>query len=115
MESLEDARKVAAIGTVTSWFNEQDLKNRGFTNLVSAQAPADNVKKLMNGEVQLCVFTDITVGDIVKSASRFSLRLLTPSATPTVNGVPISLTNPNQHTCLSVHWLRNEHRGRVST
>jgi len=80
MESLEDARKVAAIGTVTSWFNEQDLKNRGFTNLVSSQLPAANVKKLMNGEVQLCVFTDITVGDIVKSAG-YSMDDLEPVAT----------------------------------
>ncbi len=29
---------------------------------------------------------------------------------PTVNGVPIPLTNQNQHTRLTIHWLRNEHR-----
>lgn len=80
MDSLEDARKVAAIGTVTSWFNEQDLKNRGFTNLVSSQVPADSVKKLMNGEVKLCVLTDITAGDIVKSAG-YSMDDIEPIAT----------------------------------
>jgi polar amino acid transport system substrate-binding protein len=80
LDSLEDARKVAAIGTVTSWFNEQDLKNRGFTNLVSSQLPADCVKKLMNGEVKLCVLTDITAGDIVKSAG-YSMDDLEPVAT----------------------------------
>ncbi len=80
MDSLEDARKVAAIGTVTSWFNEQDLKNRGFTNLVSSQVPADSVKKLMNDEVKLCVLTDITASDIVKSAG-YSMDDLEPVAT----------------------------------
>ncbi|HQP25864.1 MAG TPA: transporter substrate-binding domain-containing protein [Smithellaceae bacterium] len=80
MNSLEDARKVSAIGTVTSWFNEQDLKIRGFTNLVSSQRPADSVKKLMNGEVKLCVLTDITAGDIVKSAG-YTMDDLEPVAT----------------------------------
>ncbi|HOG82610.1 MAG TPA: transporter substrate-binding domain-containing protein [Smithellaceae bacterium] len=80
MNSLEDARKVSAIGTVTNWFNEQDLKNRGFTNLVSSQRPADSVKKLMNGEVKLCVLTDITAGDIVKSAG-YTMDDLEPVAT----------------------------------
>jgi polar amino acid transport system substrate-binding protein len=80
MNSLEDARKVAAIGTVTSWFNEQDLRNRGFTNLVSSQLPADSIRKLMNGEVQLCVITDITAGEIVKSAG-YSMDDIEPIAT----------------------------------
>ena len=80
MNSLEDARKVAAIGTTANWFNEQDLKDRGFTNLVSSPLPTDNVRKLMQGEVQLAVFTDITVADIVKNAG-YTMDDLEPVAT----------------------------------
>ncbi|MCK9378222.1 MAG: ABC transporter substrate-binding protein, partial [Syntrophobacterales bacterium] len=66
--SLEEARKVAAIATTTDWFTEQYLKSKGFTNLVSSPLPGANVKQLMKGEVQLAVFTDITVPEIVKNA-----------------------------------------------
>ncbi|MFA5321231.1 MAG: transporter substrate-binding domain-containing protein, partial [Smithella sp.] len=59
---------------------EQDLKDRGFTNLVSAPLPTDNVRKLMQGEVQLAVFTDITVADIVKNAG-YTMDDLEPIAT----------------------------------
>jgi polar amino acid transport system substrate-binding protein len=68
IKSLEDAKKVPAIATTANWFTEQDLKGRGFTNLVSDPLPAENVRKLIQGEVQLSVFTDITVADIVKNA-----------------------------------------------
>jgi polar amino acid transport system substrate-binding protein len=80
MKSLEDARKVTAIGSTANWFNEQDLKDRGFTNLVSSVLPTDNVRKLMQGEVQLAVFTDITVADIVKNAG-YTMDDLEPVAT----------------------------------
>jgi polar amino acid transport system substrate-binding protein len=68
INSLEEARKIAAIATTTDWFTEQYLKSRGFTNLVSSPLPTTNVKQLISGEVQLSVFTDITVPEIVKNA-----------------------------------------------
>ena len=68
INSLEEAMKVAAIATTTGWFTEQHLKSKGFTNLVSSPLPVTNVRQLMNGEVQLSVFTDITVPEIVKNA-----------------------------------------------
>jgi polar amino acid transport system substrate-binding protein len=68
INSLDEARKTAAIATTANWFTEQDLKNRGFTNLVSVPLPTDNVRMLMQGEVKLSVFTDITVAEIVKNA-----------------------------------------------
>jgi len=52
--------------------------------------------------------------DIGRAGGPGGLWVLAPAndshPLPTVNGVPIPLTNPNQHTRLSVHWLRNEHR-----
>ena len=77
ISSLEDARKVAAIATTTNWFTEQDLKNKGFMNLVSSPLPETSVKQLMNGEVQLSVFTDITIPEIVKKAG-YSMDDLEP-------------------------------------
>ena len=68
IKSLAEARKVAAIATTTDWFTEQDLKSKGFTNLVSSPVPATSVKQLMSGKVQLSIFTDITVPEIVKNA-----------------------------------------------
>lgn len=66
--SLDDARKVAAIATTTNWFTEQHLRREGFTNLLSSPDPRANVRQLMNGEVQLSIFTDITIPEIVREA-----------------------------------------------
>lgn len=68
LNSLEDAQRLASIATTTSWFTEQYLKNKGFTNLVSSPLPATNIKQLMDGTVQVSVFTDITMPEIVKKA-----------------------------------------------
>ncbi len=77
MNSVDDARKMAAIATTSNWFTEQDLKSRGFTNLVSSALPTDNVRKLMKGEVELSVFTDITIPQIVRNAG-YSMDDLEP-------------------------------------
>ena len=68
IKSLEEAKKIKAIATTTDWFTEQYLKDKGFTNLVSSPLPVTGVKQLMNGEVQVSVFTDITIPEIVKNA-----------------------------------------------
>jgi polar amino acid transport system substrate-binding protein len=77
LNNIDDARKVTAIGTTSNWFTEQDLKSRGFTNLASSRLPTDSVRKLMRGEVQLSVFTDITVPQIAKNAG-YSMDDLEP-------------------------------------
>lgn len=68
INSLDEARQLAAIATTTNWFTEQHLKREGFTNLLSAPDPVTNVRQLMNGEAQLSVFTDITIPEIVRRA-----------------------------------------------
>jgi len=75
--SLDEARNVAAIATTTNWFTEQQLKREGFGNLVSSPDPRANVRQLMNGEVQLSVFTDITIPEIVREAG-YSMTDLEP-------------------------------------
>ena len=68
VDSMEDARNVASIATTTQWWTEQYLQAAGFTNLVSSQDPADNVRQLMRGEVKLAIFTDITIPEIARNA-----------------------------------------------
>lgn len=75
--TLDDARRVAAIATTTNWFTEQRLKGEGFTNLVSSPQPVTSVRQLMKGEVQLSIFTDITVPAIVEEAG-YTLDELQP-------------------------------------
>ncbi|PNS36236.1 transporter substrate-binding domain-containing protein, partial [Mesotoga sp. B105.6.4] len=65
---LESAKTVAAIGTTTNWWTEQLLKEMGFENLVSSLNPLDTVVQLFEGETDLAVFTDLTVGELVKNA-----------------------------------------------
>ncbi len=66
--SLEDARKLASVGTVSSWFSTQYLQGLGFTNLVSDRDPGVMAKKLMNGEISAFVCSDVTFPDILKEA-----------------------------------------------
>jgi polar amino acid transport system substrate-binding protein len=77
ISSLDEARSVAAIGTTTNWFTEQRLKREGFSNLLSSPDPRANVRQLMNGEVQLSIFTDITIPEIVREAG-YSMTDLEP-------------------------------------
>jgi polar amino acid transport system substrate-binding protein len=97
LNSIDDARKVAAIGTTSNWFTEQDLQSRGFTNLVSSPLPTDNVRKLMKGEVELSVFTDITVPQIVKNAG-YSMDDVEPAFTlsSTYFYIAMSLGTPRE-------------------
>ncbi len=93
--TLQEAREVGAIATTTDWFTEQYLKREGFTNLVSSKAPVDNVKQLMNGEVQLSIFTNLTIPEIVKEAG-YSMDDLEPVYTVSHSDfyIAISLGTP---------------------
>lgn len=77
INGLEEAKKIVAIATTTGWFTEQYLQSKGFTNLVSSPVPITNVKQLMNGEVQIAVFTDMTIPEIVQQAG-YSMDDLEP-------------------------------------
>jgi polar amino acid transport system substrate-binding protein len=76
INSLEDAKKVKSIATTTDWFSEQYLKKNGFENLISFGNPKDNVKQLMNDSVQMSIFTDITVQQIIEDAGYNSRDLI---------------------------------------
>jgi len=77
ISSMEDAKKVGKIATCSAWFSEQDLKDAGFKNLLSSPNPAENVRQLVEGEVELSIFTDITIPEIAKQAG-YSIDDLEP-------------------------------------
>ncbi|MEI8005386.1 MAG: transporter substrate-binding domain-containing protein [Bacteroidota bacterium] len=66
--SLDDAKNLSSVGTVTSWFSDQYLRSIGFTNLVSEGDPAVMTKKLMTGEVDAFVCSCVTFPDILRAA-----------------------------------------------
>lgn len=67
ISSIAQAKSLAKVGTVSSWFSDQYLRSQGFTNIVSDSDPAVMVKKLMQGEINAFVCTDVTFPDILKS------------------------------------------------
>lgn len=68
INSLDEAKAIGPIATTTNWFTEQHLIREGFENLRSSPDPRENVRQLMKGEVQLSIFTDITIPEIVRDA-----------------------------------------------
>lgn len=90
--SLDEARKLGAIATTTDWFTEQLLKKEGFTNLLSSPDPTESVKQLMRKEVQLSIFTDLTVTQIIKNAG-YSMDDLEPVFTVTSTNFYIAISN----------------------
>jgi len=67
INSIEDARALASVGTVSAWFSDQYLRELGFTNLVSDSDPAVMTEKLMSGEVNAFVVTNVTFPSILRS------------------------------------------------
>lgn len=68
IKSLEDARKLSAVGTVSSWFSDQHLRQLGFSNLISGKEPVAMTKKLMAGEIDAFVCSGVTFPDILKES-----------------------------------------------
>ena len=91
INSMEDAKKVSKIATCSAWFSEQDLKNAGFTNLVSSPDPNENVRQLVEGKVDLSIFTDITIPAIAKQAG-YSIDDLEPVYTVSTGDFYIAIS-----------------------
>jgi polar amino acid transport system substrate-binding protein len=68
INSLDEAKNLASVGVVTSWFSAQYLTNLGFTNLVSDSDPIIMAKKLMTGEINTFVCSAVTFPDILHAA-----------------------------------------------
>ncbi len=95
INNMEDAKNVSKIATCSAWFSEQDLKDAGFTNLISSLVPTENVRQLVEGEVDLSIFTDITIPEIALQAG-YSIDDLEPVFTVSTGYfyIAISKTTP---------------------
>lgn len=78
ISSLADAKALGKIGTVSSWFSTQYLQQQGFTNLVYESDPAVMTEKLMTGQVDAFVCTDITFPDILRDLG-YEYSTVTPA------------------------------------
>ncbi len=65
INSIAQAKTLAKVGTVSSWFSDQYLRGLGFTNLVSLSDPAVMAEKLMRGEIDAFVCSGVTFPDIL--------------------------------------------------
>jgi polar amino acid transport system substrate-binding protein len=68
IKTLEDAKKVASIATVKDHYTEQMLKEEGFVNLVSCPNDQAALQKLLSGEVQLYISSNIAMPALLQSA-----------------------------------------------
>lgn len=67
INSIDDAKNLSAVGTVSSWFNTQYLLDLGFTNLVSDGDPNVVIEMLMNGTVDAFVCSEVTFPDLLEN------------------------------------------------
>jgi len=66
ISSIENAKELASIGTVSSWYSEQYLRGLGFSNLVSNSDPNVMAEKLLHGEIDAFVCSSVTFPYILK-------------------------------------------------
>ena len=68
INSLEDAKKVDRIGTYHKDAKEQFLKRNGFVNLVSTNKNISNIKRVIEGNLDLWVSSDFNMPYLAKQA-----------------------------------------------
>jgi len=68
VESLEDAKNVGRIGTYRNDAKEQFLLKHGFSNTISANGNIINVRRLIQGDIDLWVSSDLNFRHIAQQA-----------------------------------------------
>lgn len=61
ISSIENAKSLASVGTVTGWATQEALADLGFTNVVTWDTSWDVLEKLCHGEVDCVVLNDIGI------------------------------------------------------
>jgi polar amino acid transport system substrate-binding protein len=68
ISNLENAKKLASIGTYRDSYDEQFLKEKGFKNLDSVRNNVLNIKKLMADRLEVFTATNTTISSMLKRA-----------------------------------------------
>ncbi|MDA7087453.1 ABC transporter substrate-binding protein [Pseudomonas sp. SA3-5] len=58
IDSLDDARQVAAIGVPRDWYSQQFLEGEGFSNLYLASKPHGMLDMVLHGRIPLMAYED---------------------------------------------------------
>jgi len=61
ISTIDEARRMRSIGTVTGWASEQELLDLGFNNVVTWATPQEVFRKLMDGDIPCAVLNDISM------------------------------------------------------
>lgn len=72
IRSLDDARKVQGILVPREWYIHQDLRARGFTNLVPVAAPVDAMRMLLANRSVVIAMDESTVAETMRLAGMVS-------------------------------------------
>ena len=59
--TIDDARHMRSIGTVTGWASETELLGLGFNNVVTWATPEEVFQKLVDGDIPCAVLNDISM------------------------------------------------------
>jgi polar amino acid transport system substrate-binding protein len=62
--TVDDARRMRSVGTVTGWASEKELLDLGFNNVVTWGTPQEVFQKLMDGDIPCIVLNDISMRQI---------------------------------------------------
>ncbi|MFC2096784.1 substrate-binding periplasmic protein [Bacteroidota bacterium] len=68
IQSLDDAKQLGSVGTMTAWSSENQLRDAGFTNIVTWSTPSEVFQKLIDGEIDAAVLNDISIKDLAEGA-----------------------------------------------
>ncbi len=66
LAGIDDAKSLGSIGVPTGWASEQELINRGFTNILTWPTPAEVFEKLMDGTIEAAVLNDIAIPSLAE-------------------------------------------------
>lgn len=61
INTVDDARALGSVATVTGWASYEELAARGFTNVVTYSAARDVIQKLMQGDVDCVVLNEVGI------------------------------------------------------
>ncbi|TSA33540.1 MAG: hypothetical protein D4R64_13995 [Porphyromonadaceae bacterium] len=61
INTIDDARHMRSVGTVTGWASEKELLDLGFNNVVTWATPQEVFQKLMDGDIPCAVLNDISI------------------------------------------------------
>ncbi|MFC2096783.1 substrate-binding periplasmic protein [Bacteroidota bacterium] len=68
IQTLNDAKQLENIGTVTAWASEEQLIAEGFTNYETWATPSEVFQKLIDGEIDAAVLNNISINILAENA-----------------------------------------------